>query len=110
MARLERLPLDEGRSAVSSSSSITSVSRSPSRNAVHACQTAGPSIRPNVSSRQTSTHARSSPASNGGAARPAAVSSPSEYANAPIGNNESHKWSKGSRFKSSKVLKFSVQC
>ena len=93
MAWLERLALDDGRSAVSSSSSVMSVSQSASRNAGHACQTAGPSIRPSVSSRQTSIHARRSFAV---ATSPEAVadSSPSEYANAPIGNAESQRCSR----------------
>ena len=51
MARLERRALDDGRSAVSSSSSWSSPSTSPSATARQPCHTAGPSSRPIVSSR-----------------------------------------------------------
>src|SRR5439155_10423288 len=92
IARLDFRAADEGRSAISSSSRLSSADQSSIATACHARHTAGPSMRPMVSSRHTSIHARRSSTV---ATPPSLVadSSPSEYANDPRGNDESHRCS-----------------
>jgi hypothetical protein len=91
MARLERLEIDDGRRAIRSASSMMRSSQDWLENADHACQAAGPSILPTVSSRHVSSHSlRSAPLDTSPARVPA--SRPSEYAKAPIGNKLSQRW------------------
>src|SRR5580765_5924882 len=90
MARLDRRALDDGRSAVSSSSSWISAATSPSATARQPCHTAGPSSRPIVSSSTASSHA-CRPAASAIVPSLVALSKPSEYANPPIGKSESHR-------------------
>src|SRR6185436_11302230 len=102
MARLDRRALDEGRSAVSSSSSWIIAATSPSATARQPRHTAGPSSRPIVSSSTASSHA-CRPAASEIVPSLVALSKPSEYANPPIGKSESHRCSSSS-FKARSVL------